>query len=168
MLFTLKALPNGMSMKPPTARSIVDASTNGGPTMSQSSSSTATAPDATAAAAPAEGTQYEPDAVLIGRLTADPQLRHTASTCKPVTTLRVAVQDTNPQRFHDVVCWGRTAEVVCEYLKRGRLIEVTGREHERTYTASDGSERTVEEIVAFRVQFLPGRDTGSAVEEEGS
>ncbi len=136
--------------------------------MSQSSSSTATAPDAVTAAPPTEGTQYEPDTILVARLTADPQLRHTASTGKPVTTLRVAQQHTNPQRFHDVVCWGRTAEVVCQYLKKGRLIEVTGREHERTYTASDGSERTVEEIVAFRVQFLPARDTTTAVEKEGS
>ena len=87
-----------------------------------------------------------------------------AATGKPVTTLRVAEQHTNPQRFHDVVCWGRTAEVVCQYLKKGRLIEVTGREQERTYTASDGSERTVEEIVAFRVQFLPARDTSPSVE----
>jgi single-strand DNA-binding protein len=136
--------------------------------MSQSSSSTSTALEATAAAAPAEGTQYEPDTILVARLTADPQLRHTVSTGKPVTTLRVAEQHTNPQRFHDVVCWGRTAEVVCQYLKKGRLIEVTGREHDRTYTAGDGSERTVEEIVAFRVQFLPGRDTSLAVEQEGS
>jgi single-strand DNA-binding protein len=130
--------------------------------MSQSSSSTATAP-----AAPTESTQYEPDTILLARLTADPQLRHTASTGKPVTTLRVAEEHTNPQRFHDVVCWGRTAEVVCQYLKQGRLIEVTGREQERTYTASDG-ERTVEEIVAFRVQFLPGRESAAAVQKERS
>jgi len=135
--------------------------------MSQSSSSTSTALEATAAAAPA-APEYEPDTILVARLTADPQLRHTPSTGKPVTTLRVAVQDTDPQRFLNVVCWGRTAEVVCQYLKKGRLIEVTGREHERTYTARDGSERTVEEIVAFRVQFLPGRDTGPAVEKERS
>ena len=84
----------------------------------------------------------------------------------PVTTLRVAEQNTNPQHFHDVVCWGRTAEVVCQYLKKGRLIEVTGRRQERTYTAGDGSERTVDEIVAFRVQFLRARDTSPV--EEGS
>jgi single-strand DNA-binding protein len=131
--------------------------------MSQSSSSIATA-----LAAPTESNQYEPDTILVARLTADPRLRHTASTGKPVTTLRVAEQHTNPQRFHDVVCWGRTAEVVCQYLKRGRLIEVTGREHERTYTARDGSERTVGEIVAFRVQFLPAGDTRTTVEKERS
>ena len=72
------------------------------------------------AAAPAESTEYDPDTIVVARLTADPQLRHTASTGKSVTTLRVAEQHTNPQRFHDVVCWGRTAEVVCQYLKKGR------------------------------------------------
>jgi single-strand DNA-binding protein len=121
----------------------------------------------TTTVAPAESTEYEADTIVVARLTADPQLRHTATTGKPVTTLRVAEQYTNPQRFHDVVCWGRTAEVVCQYLKQGRLIEVTGREQERTYTARDGSERTVDEIVAFRVQFLPGRDS-DADGEEGS
>ena len=74
------------------------------------------------------GTAYPPDTALVGRLTADPQLRHTVSTGKPVTTLCVAERHTNPQRFLDVVCWGRTAEVACQYLKKGRLIEVTGHE----------------------------------------
>jgi len=136
--------------------------------MSQSSSSTSTALEAATRAAPAGGVQYEPDTIVVARLTGDPLLRHTATTGKPVTTLRVAEQYTNPQRFHDVVCWGRTAEVVCQYLTKGRLIEVTGREQERAYTARDGSERTVEEIVAFRVQFLAGRDSGAADGEDGS
>jgi single-strand DNA-binding protein len=135
--------------------------------MSHRNSST-TAQAEASKAEPSETTQYEPDAILAARLTADPQLRHTASTGKPVTTLRVAEQYTNPQRFHNVVCWGRTAEVVCQYLKKGRLIEVTGREQERTYTTGDGSERAVEEIVAFRVQYLPGRDTSPVMEKERS
>ncbi len=135
--------------------------------MSHRNSLTTTAAEAKATAPePTDATQREPDTVLVARLTADPQLRHTSSTGKPVTTLRVAVQDTEPQRFLDVVCWGRTAEVVCEYLKKGRLIEVTGRESQRTYTASDGSERTVDEILAYRVQFLPGRASTPAIEEE--
>jgi single-strand DNA-binding protein len=102
-------------------------------------------------------------ATLICRLTRDPQLRHTKSG-RAVSTLRVAVNDGPEPTFHDVVVWGRTAEVVCEYMRKGRLIHVEGRIQLRSWTAKDGSERRNAEIVARRVQFL-GR--GSASAEEG-
>jgi single-strand DNA-binding protein len=134
--------------------------------MPRRKTSTAPAPKRPAKAPAPEAKQYPPDSVLTGRLTADPKLRHTASSGKAVATIRIAVQDTEPQRFINVVCWERTAEAVCEYLKKGRLIEVTGREAQRTYTAKDGSERVVDELVAFRVQFLSGRGTAPAAEKE--
>jgi single-strand DNA-binding protein len=106
----------------------------------------------TATPAPAAEPQQE-QTTLVGRLTADPVLRHTKSG-KSVTTIRIAVNDGDEPSFHSVVVWNRTAEVVCQFLKKGRLVEVTGRQQERTYTAADGSERTVTEIVAWRVQFV--------------
>jgi single-strand DNA-binding protein len=104
------------------------------------------------------------DTVLTGRLCADPQLRHTATSGKPVTTIRLAVNDGPEATFHSVVVWGRQAEVVCRYLKKGRLVEVTGRPQERTYQAEDGEHR-VTEIVAYQVQFLPGRATAQPEDE---
>ncbi len=104
--------------------------------------------------APPEEPAEEPT-VLTGRLTRDPVLRKTTSGL-PVTTIRIAVNSENAETtFHDVVCWKRTAEVVCEYLKKGRFVEVTGRAQERTWTDRDGNERTTPEVSAFRVQFLP-------------
>ena len=50
--------------------------------------------------------------------------------------------------------WKRTAEVVCQYLRKGRLVEVTGRPQTRTWTDGDGNEREAVEISAFRVQFV--------------
>ncbi len=99
----------------------------------------------------------ESPTVLTGRLCADPQLRHTATSGKPVTSLRLAVNDGSEPTFHSVVVWGRQAEVVCQYLKKGRLVEVTGRSQERTFQAEDGSERRSVELVAYRVQFLASR-----------
>ena len=100
-------------------------------------------------------TDARPEQVtLTGRLTADPELRHTKSG-KAVTTIRVAVNRPDAEAsFHSVVVWGKTADVVCQFLKKGRLVEVTGRPQERSYTAADGSERNVTEIVAWRVQFV--------------
>lgn len=94
---------------------------------------------------------------IVGRLCADPVLRHTKSG-KAVTTIRLAVNapDTEPS-FHSVVVWGRTAEIVCEYIRKGRSVEVSGRTQERSYKATDGTERQRTEIVAYRVQFLSAR-----------
>jgi single-strand DNA-binding protein len=111
-----------------------------------------------------EAPQQVQDTVLTGRLCADPKLRHTATSGKPVTTIRIAVNSGEQASFHSVVVWGRTAEVVCRYLKKGRLVEVTGRSQERTYQAEDG-ERRVTEIVAYQVQFLSGRTTSESQAE---
>jgi len=99
---------------------------------------------------------------LIGRLCADPVLRHTKSG-KAVTSFRLAVQLSGSEpSFHSVVVWARTAEIVCEYLRKGRSVEVTGRTQERSYSAADGTERQVIEIVASRVQFLSGREASQS------
>ena len=74
---------------------------------------------------------------------------------RSVTTIRVAVNPPEGEAtFHSVVVWNRTAEVVCEYLRKGRRVEVVGRPQERSYKAADGTDREVTEIVAFRVNFL--------------
>jgi|GEM_PF-6693443 len=122
------------------------------------STTTATAPRAT----PAEDQAQENRVTLAGRLCADPVLRHTKSG-KAVTTIRIAVNapDSEPS-FHSVVVWNRTAEVVCEYLRKGRAVEVVGRSQERSYEAADGTERTVAEVSAYRVQFLNRQKTNSS------
>jgi single-strand DNA-binding protein len=128
------------------------------------SKSTTTAAEGKKAEAQA---QQEP-VTIIGRLCADPVLRHTKSG-KPVTTIRVAVNtpDSEPT-FHSVVVWNRSAEVVCEYLRKGRRVEVVGRTQQRSYTAADGTDREVTEVVAFRVNFLSGQGSDPAPEEEPS
>jgi single-strand DNA-binding protein len=124
--------------------------------------STTTAAEATKAAEQTQQAQI----TLIGRLCTDPVLRHTKSG-KPVATIRIAVNapDTEPT-FHSVVVWNRTAEVVCEYLRKGRRIEVVGHSQERSYQTADGNDRKVTELVAFRVVFLSGRSSAPAPEQE--
>jgi single-strand DNA-binding protein len=103
---------------------------------------------------------------LVGRLCADPVLRHTKSG-KAVTTIRLAVNAPDSESsFHSVVVWTRTAEIVCEYMRKGRSVEITGRTQQRSYKSADGTERKVTEIVASRVRFISGRDASQSATSE--
>jgi single-strand DNA-binding protein len=108
--------------------------------------------------------------VLVGRLTRDPELR-TTTTGKSVCDFSIAVSKrvkptdgSSDADFFRVNCWERTAEYVSNYLHKGRLVAVDGRLQSRKYTASDGTNREVVEIVAENVQSLdrPKDDDGGA------
>ena len=96
--------------------------------------------------------------ILMGRLTADPELRTTQSG-KSVTSFSMAVerdfqQDGERQAdFIDVVAWRGTAEFICKYFRKGRMIAVVGRIQTRTYTDKDGNKRKATEVVADKVSF---------------
>jgi single-strand DNA-binding protein len=125
-----------------------------------------TKPAATTASEPAAAPETAPSdqVTLIGRLCADPVLRHTASGIA-VTNLRIAVNHEDADTtFHSVVAWKLTAQAVCRYLKKGRRVEVIGVPRERTWTDRDGAERTSTEINAFRVQFLSRQQTAGSAE----
>ena len=107
--------------------------------------------------------------VLVGRLTRDPELR-TTTTGKSVCDFSIAVQkkikpqDGSPDAdFFRVNAWEKTAEFVANYLNKGRLVAVDGRLQSRKYTASDGTNREVVEVVAESVQGLdrPKDDAGA-------
>jgi len=113
--------------------------------------------------------------ILIGRLTRDPELRHTPSG-KPMASFTLAVDRpfTNQQGereadFIDVVVWRRLAETVAEYTRKGSLVAVQGRLQIRSYE-HDGQRRRAAEVVANEVRFLDRRrehDSGFDPFEEG-
>lgn len=112
--------------------------------------------------------------VLIGRLCGDPEMRTTTGG-KSVCSFRIAVQkrvkpsDGSPDAdFFHVTCWDKTAEFVSTYLHKGRLVAVEGRLQSRKYTASDGSNREVVEVVANGVQSLDRPKDDEAGKETGS
>jgi single-strand DNA-binding protein len=97
--------------------------------------------------------------ILMGRLTRDPELRHTQSGT-PVATFSIAVErDYAPKGaerqtdFFDVVAWQRTAEFVSRYLTKGRLVIVQGRLQTRDWTDQNGGKRRAFEIIADNVNF---------------
>ncbi len=101
--------------------------------------------------------------VLMGRLVADPELKTTTSGVS-VTSFRIAV-DRNYVKagaerqadFFDIVAWRSSAEFVCRNFSKGALIAVDGQLQSRTYTAKDGTNRTVIEVVADNVSFTGER-----------
>ena len=103
--------------------------------------------------------------ILVGRLTKDPDLRTTTSG-KSVASFSVAVdrrfkQDGQPSAdFINVVAWGRQAEVISQYLGKGRQIALTGRLQTRSYDAQDGSKRYVTEVVLEEFDFIGSRNDG--------
>lgn len=96
--------------------------------------------------------------VLIGRLTADPELRTTKSGAY-VTSFCVACSRNYKQNgeikadFIDVVAWRKTAEFVCNYFKKGSLIIIEGSINTDVYQDKNGYKRKRVDIVAERVSF---------------
>ena len=98
-------------------------------------------------------------AIIMGRLTRDPELRRTNSG-KPVASITVAVdRDYAPDGqeketdFIDCVVWNGTAEFVEKYFKKGSMIILKGRLQIRSWTDKDGNKRRTAEIVADNVYF---------------
>lgn len=102
--------------------------------------------------------------VLIGRLTADPELKTTPNG-NFVTSFSIAVDDGYGENkstdFINIVAWKKTAEFVSKYFKKGSEILVTGRVKTRTYE-KDGKKRTITEIVADKVDFCGGKKEESS------
>ena len=97
---------------------------------------------------------------LVGRLTRDPELRHTTSG-RAVCQINLAINRTftsqNGEReadFINVVVWDKQAENVSKYVTKGRLVSVEGRLQSRSYDDKDGKKVYVTEVVANSVQFL--------------
>ena len=107
--------------------------------------------------------------ILMGRLTADPELR-TTQTGKSVTSFTLAVDrdfqqnDEKQADFISVVAWGKTAEFVKKWFSKGRMIAVVGRIQARTYTDKDGNNRKAVEVVADKVSFT-GEKADTAAQE---
>lgn len=96
---------------------------------------------------------------LIGRLTRDPELRHTTSGI-PVCQITVAIsRPTAPGKepetdFINVTIWNRPAENVARYLSKGRQVAVEGRIQTRSYDNNEGKRTYVTEVIANNVEFL--------------
>ncbi len=114
---------------------------------------------------------YINKAIIYGNLTREPELKSLPSgsqVCEfSIATNRVW-KDKNGARqesadYHNIVVFGRQAEIVKQYMHKGSGILIEGRIQTRSWDAQDGTKRYRTEIVADRIQFGPksGGNTGS-------
>ena len=109
--------------------------------------------------------------ILIGRLTRDPELRFVASTQKAVANFSLAVDRPFAREktadFFRVTVWGKTAENVAKFLKKGSQCAVTGRVENNSYQDKEGNTRYTTDIIADHVEFL-GTGSGAARQDSDS
>ena len=111
-------------------------------------------------------------AILVGNLGKDPEVRYMPSG-EAIANITLATTDTWKDKsgtkqerteWHRVSFFGRQAEVVGEYLKKGSQIYVEGRIQTRKWQDKEGQDRYTTEIVADRMQMLGGKSTGGSFE----
>lgn len=106
--------------------------------------------------------------ILVGRLTADPELKQT-TTGLSVCSFSIAVNrrfskaaEGQPTAdFFNIVAWRNTAEFICRHFAKGRAIIVCGRLENRTWTDDQNVKHMVTEIVAEEVDFADSKTDGS-------
>lgn len=100
--------------------------------------------------------------VLVGRLTRDPELRRTPSGTSVCTfTIAVNRRIKSPGQpeadFPSCTAWGRQAEVLCQFMRKGGLIGVTGRIQTRSFDDANGQRQYRTDVVAEHIDFLESR-----------
>lgn len=112
--------------------------------------------------------------VLIGRLTKDPELRYTSGNGNAMCRFTLAVdrglsrekrmemeQKGQPTAdFIGITAWGRTAELVANYLAKGRQVAILGRIQTSSYDGQDGNRVYRTDVIADRVEFIGGNNQG--------
>ena len=112
-------------------------------------------------------------ALLIGRLTKDPEMRYTPSGTA-VTNFSIATNrwSSGPEGerkeftdYHNIVAYNigkrNLAEIVAQYTRKGALVYIEGRIQTRSWEGQDGQKRRTTEIIANDVQFLDSRSTAA-------
>ena len=111
---------------------------------------------------------------VLGNLTRDPELRQTPSgqaVCSfGIATNRFFTDSTGQKQkqaeFHNIVAWGRQAEIINQYLHKGSSILVEGRLQTRSWQDQQGAKHWKTEIIAEKIQLGPRPGGGGGGQEE--
>lgn len=102
-------------------------------------------------------------AILVGRLTSDPELKKTqggVSVCRFSVAVNRRFSDANGNRmtdFIDCVAWRQAAEFICNYFAKGRMIGLVGAIQTRGWTDADGRKRYATEVIAHEAYFTESK-----------
>lgn len=108
-------------------------------------------------------------AILVGRLTADPELKQTPNGVS-VTSFSIAINRSYANKqtgerqtdFIDIVAWRSNAEFICRYFSKGKAILIEGEIQTRTYVDKQGQNRRAWEVVASSAHFVESKSAGGA------
>jgi len=106
---------------------------------------------------------------LIGRLTADPEVRYTESQLA-IARLTLAVDRFKKDAeqtadFIRIIAFGKTAEAIEKFTAKGKKLAVTGRIQTGSYEDKNGSKVYTTDVIADRVEFLEWKDKGEDMPE---
>jgi single-strand DNA-binding protein len=113
--------------------------------------------------------------MLIGNLGKDPEVRYTTAG-QAVASFSIATSEKFKNRsgemeerteWHNVVLWGRQAEIAKDYLAKGRTVFIEGRLQTRKWQDKDGRDRYTTEIVGDRMQFVGPKGDGGGGRQGG-
>ena len=102
--------------------------------------------------------------ILKGRLTKDVELKYTQTNNTAVTVFTIAVnrktkQENQPNAdFINIVAYGKTAEFISQYFKKGQEILIVGRIQTRNYDDKDGKKVYVTEVITEEVEFVGSKE----------
>lgn len=107
-------------------------------------------------------------AILVGRLTADPELKQTPNGIS-VTSFSIAINRAyapkgggeRPTDFINIVAWRSQAEFIAKYFRKGNMIGIDGSIQTRNYEDKSGNKRTAFEVVADAVSFVESKNSAS-------
>lgn len=109
-------------------------------------------------------------AILMGRLTRDPELRYTSNTNTAVCNYTLAIDrrfsrqgEEKQADFIPIVAWGKTAEFCSRYFQKGQQVAVVGRIQTRTWDDNEGKRHYVTEVIADEAYFADSKRDSSGM-----
>lgn len=115
------------------------------------------------------------NAVLVGRLTRDPELKYVAGSGTAIANFAIAVDREFSGKdgkkevdFIDIQVWGKSAENCANYIGKGSMVGIQGSIRIETYQNQAGENRRATKINANRVQFLDTKKDGANAENKGN
>lgn len=111
--------------------------------------------------------------VLVGRLIKDPELKVFEESGKSMTRFIIAVDRTfknaSGERMVDfipIIAWGKKAEIICEYMTKGKIISICGRLKTGSYLDEHGNKKYTAEVVVDEFQFIGNKSKNQNQSQE--